>query len=128
MLFNERTGRSYGAVIPDLLIETSTWRLPGDVKYKLYDERRLDPADIYQVFVYAYGFHHGLAMPTAFVIYPVAAGAGPAPRLRVRNVLGAASARLEGLALDVPATIEALRTVLPRPVVARHIMPPAALE
>lgn len=108
VIVHERTGRSYGTVIPDLLLEHAGWRLPGDAKYKLYDERRLDPTDIYQVFMYAYAFHDGLEMPTAFLAYPSASPVGQPPRLRVRNVLGASSGRIAGWAIDVPAALDSL--------------------
>lgn len=111
VIVHEDTGRSYGTVIPDLLLEEpGQWRLPGDAKYKLYDRRRLDPTDIYQVFLYAYAFHHGLPVPTGFLVYPAQAPAGPAPRLRVQNLLGAASARIVGWPVDVPASLAAIRS------------------
>lgn len=109
VVVHEATGASYGTVIPDFLREQRhSWRLPGDVKYKLYDERRLDPSDVYQVFLYAYAFHAGLDVPTAFIVYPRASTVVSPPRLRVQQLLGAATARIVGWGLDVPTTLSAI--------------------
>lgn len=92
--------RPYAAVVPDVLIRRRHGtNAPVDAKYKLYDERRIGAADIYQCFLYASAYA-SFSIPRALLIYP---GAGPGVsqtrlQLRVapRPVLG------EVLALGVP--------------------------
>ena len=71
LLEDVATGRPYGQVIPDLLLSRHVRRLPVDAKYKLYDDKRLDPADLYQLFFYAYAYRRdGGALNRAFILYP----------------------------------------------------------
>src|SRR5207302_1038635 len=73
LIINEATGGTYSRVIPDMLltVDGTRRRLPVDAKYKLYDNRTIDPADIYQVFLYAYAFQsHEVPIPGAMIIYP----------------------------------------------------------
>lgn len=100
IIWDVGTGRPYAAVIPDVLIRRRDGLIiPVDAKYKLYDERRIAPSDIYQCFLYASAYA-SLSTPRALLIYP---GAGPGVsqirlQLRVppRPMLG------EVLALGVP--------------------------
>jgi len=43
---------------------------PVDTKYKLYDERHVAPAEIYQAFLYAFAFHPGHGPRQASLVYP----------------------------------------------------------
>lgn len=63
--------RSYSQVIPDFLVSSSnsSKRLAIDAKYKIYDDRKVDPGDIAQIFLYAYAYDHSL-QPMALLIYP----------------------------------------------------------
>ncbi|MCZ0981481.1 hypothetical protein O1L60_27970 [Streptomyces diastatochromogenes] len=58
VLFDERAGKSYGTVRPDVLVSGvrsgRPYRLPVDVKYKLYGEKKLSPEDLYQASLYAH--------------------------------------------------------------------------
>lgn len=65
-------GRTYTRVRPDVLVRHggrgNTY--PVDTKYKLYDERRVAPEDIYQAFLYAFAFHPGPGPRQASLVYP----------------------------------------------------------
>lgn len=53
---NDETDRTYSTLRPDLVIEDTRTgrRTPVDIKYKLYDTKKLSTADIYQAFMYAF--------------------------------------------------------------------------
>ena len=116
LILNEATWRPYAAVIPDVLLERVDAgvrrRVPVDAKYKLYDERKLDPADVYQVFFYAYAYGHQPEInpdrTSAFIVYPASTG-GEGVRLRVQGHEGVASARLRAIPFDVEAALSAIR-------------------
>ena len=116
LILNEATWRPYASVIPDILLESREGgvrrRVPVDAKYKLYDERKLDPADVYQVFFYSYAYASKVGdvgtQTTAFIVYPASAGS-KGTRLRVRNQDGITGARLRAVPLDVQVTLAAIR-------------------
>ena len=64
--------RTYTRVRPDVLVHHSGRgeTYPVDTKYKLYDERRVAPEDIYQAFLYAFAFHPGHGPRQASLVYP----------------------------------------------------------
>lgn len=65
------TGRTYTRVRPDMLVHNDGGEtFPVDTKYKLYDERRVAPEDIYQAFLYAFAFHPGHGRRLASLVYP----------------------------------------------------------
>jgi 5-methylcytosine-specific restriction enzyme subunit McrC len=66
------TGRTYTRVRPDVLVRHSEREetYPVDTKYKLYDERRVAPEDVYQAFLYAFAFHPGQGPRQASLVYP----------------------------------------------------------
>lgn len=116
LLVDERTARSYASVIPDVLLERPAAggrrRVPVDAKYKLYDERRLEMADIYQTFFYSYAYaraqEHEAGRALAYLVYPATTSAAPV-RLKVRRADLVTSARIRTVALDVPAALDAVR-------------------
>ena len=116
LILNEVTWRPYAAVIPDVLLERledgRRRRVPVDAKYKLYDERKLDPADVYQVFFYAYAYRRQPELDpdhaSAFILYPASTGGGGA-RLRVQGQDGVVAARLRAIPFDVEAALSAIR-------------------
>jgi len=112
LIVNEATGRTYSRVIPDMLLTSRTTRgnLAVDAKYKLYDERSIDPADIYQVFMYAYAFQSQEGpLPTAIILYPTANGSSDGIRLLVQDVGASHAARLATFPIDVDSTIRRIR-------------------
>ena len=115
LLRDEVTGRPYAAVIPDVLLErrdaAGRRRVPIDAKYKLYDERKLEPGDVYQTFFYAYAYARPNEVDSvsarAFIVYP-ASRASVGRRLRVQDAMGVATASIHAIPLDVPAALEAV--------------------
>jgi 5-methylcytosine-specific restriction enzyme subunit McrC len=115
LILNEATGRPYAAVIPDVLLERrdahGRRRVPVDAKYKLYDERKIDPADVYQTFFYAYAYareaDRAAARSEAFVIYPESI-AGGGVRLRIQAQDGVASARIRALSLNIEIALASI--------------------
>lgn len=118
LVLDALTGEPYLRAVPDLLLETgpagARRRIPVDAKYKLYDDARIDPADVYQTFFYAYGFGRS-ALPDApdaapadrqaWIVYPGTPGSA-GHRLHVRTVSGAHGARIRALGLDVSAALD----------------------
>lgn len=105
---NDDTARTYTTLRPDLVIEdTDTGeRVPIDVKYKLYDTRKLAASDIYQAFIYAYALGSDTNR-RAGVLYPAESRVS-GPSLTVKPLTGPASAHVRGAGLDVPSILEAL--------------------
>jgi len=110
LLRDEATGRPYAAVIPDVLLErrdaAGRRRVPIDAKYKLYDERKLEPADVYQTFFYAYAYARPAEVNSvsarAFIVYP-GSRASVGRRLRVQDAMGVSTASIHAIPLDVAA-------------------------
>jgi 5-methylcytosine-specific restriction enzyme subunit McrC len=103
--------RPYTRVIPDLTI-TSAGRprqLPVDAKYKVYDARRLDPADLYQAFLYAYAYHPSdSTAPIAALVYPSGMNVARSVHLRIRSETGPPGAEVIVLGLPVQAMLDEL--------------------
>jgi 5-methylcytosine-specific restriction enzyme subunit McrC len=72
IIIDALTGRTYTRVRPDMLVRHGERddTYPVDTKYKLYDERHVAPADIYQAFLYAFAFHSGHGPRQASLVYP----------------------------------------------------------
>jgi 5-methylcytosine-specific restriction enzyme subunit McrC len=116
LILNEATWRPYAAVIPDVLLERDDGgirrRVPVDAKYKLYDERKLEPADVYQVFFYAYAYARQPPIDpnrtSAFIVYPASSIGGGGARLRVQGHDGVAAARLRAIPFDIQGALSAI--------------------
>lgn len=99
------TNSPYMHVVPDLLVETATpgghVRLAIDAKYKLYDERKVDSADVYQTFLYAhaYGGARSGALPKALLFYPSSTRSSRPLRLRVGTASNGAEILILGLSI-----------------------------
>ncbi|MGW7205182.1 McrC family protein [Streptomyces sp. NPDC054837] len=113
VLFDERTERPYGEVRPDVLVSGSVGGeplcLPVDFKYKLYEGRKLSPADLYQAALYAQALARQPSggPPTCVLIHP---GDGSAAResVAVRRWDGTTSARVRSVSLHLPSVLGAL--------------------
>ncbi|MEV0221087.1 hypothetical protein [Streptomyces sp. NPDC050704] len=113
VLRDERTGRHYSEVRPDVLISGSRdgepVSRPVDIKYKLYDGRKLGTPDLYQAFLYAQALARQPrgGTPTCVLLHP---GGVSAPResVAVRRWDGSTSARVRSVALDLPSVLDAL--------------------
>ena len=110
ILWNVSDNRSYGNIIPDLLVEnTGKQRMVIDAKYKLYDERKVNPSDIYQSFLYAYAYgSEELTKPKALLLYPSQFTTAPSLSLQVRNLTQVVGANLHVIGIHIP---QALREV-----------------
>lgn len=104
--------RPYGRVIPDVLVERWTPefdRIAIDAKYKRYDESKVDSADVYQAFLYAYAFSTG-STPRALLVHPASEGRLTRRRLRIQGAPGRPGAVIELVSLPVRETLRAVRT------------------
>jgi 5-methylcytosine-specific restriction enzyme subunit McrC len=106
-----RTGRPYAAVIPDIVLERSSIdrRVPVDAKYKLYDEKKIDSADIYQTFFYAWAYANRETVDDArsFIVYPGDHSSSGA-FLSAHTARGSLGATIRAIPIDVPATLAAI--------------------
>ncbi|NEB29903.1 hypothetical protein G3I62_12575 [Streptomyces sp. SID14446] len=113
VLHNERTGRSYAEVRPDVLVvghvDGEPLRRPVDIKYKLYESRKLAAPDLYQASLYAHALalQPGGGVPTCVLLHPGAAST-PRESVAVRSWDGATSARVRSVSLDLSSTLGAL--------------------
>ncbi|MEU3477837.1 McrC family protein [Streptomyces sp. NPDC033754] len=110
VLLDEGAGRSHGEVRPDLLIsgrrDGEVFRLPVDVKYKLYDTKKLSPADLYQAFLYArtLGRSPGGKPPVCVLLHPGDRAAGRV-RVAVRELDGPVAGRVRAVPVDLRAVL-----------------------
>ena len=91
-----------------MLTEADDGRLIIDAKYKLGE--KLDPADIYQCFLYAQAFGNMQAEPShAMLIVPSISGAVEHWPLEVRTTRGAARSVLDRVAVPVAAAADEMQ-------------------
>jgi 5-methylcytosine-specific restriction enzyme subunit McrC len=116
IIVDEETGKSYRAVIPDILLvwrdsDGTFMRVPVDAKYKLYQAEKIEPADVYQLFFYGYAYDRqlGVGPVRAFILYP-STDAWHGIRLRAQASDGSPTARLVGYGVDVSSSIRAIET------------------
>ncbi len=111
VVWDQGRGRPYGTPIPDFLVRQPPKRwpaLPVDAKYKLYDERRLSPEDIYQGFVYAFAAGEpasGEPQP-CMIVHPASKLAAGTRHLTVRHAAGRTLARLKVFSLPVQEALD----------------------
>jgi 5-methylcytosine-specific restriction enzyme subunit McrC len=105
---NDDTGYTHSTIEPDLVVghEPTGVRVPLDVKYKLYDTKKVAVGDIYQTFLYAFALGKG-ELHRSGIIFP-ATSAVSGPTLSVRQLHGPTSARIAVLGLDIPKTLHDL--------------------
>lgn len=105
---NDDTGRTHTTIDPDLIIEyePTKVRVPLDVKYKLYDSKKVGVGDIYQTFLYAFALGKG-GVHRSGIIFP-STSAVNGPTLSVRQLDGPTSAKIAMLGLDIPKTLDDL--------------------
>lgn len=115
VLWNVSSQRPYASIIPDIVVQrrdlSDCW-MAIDAKYKLYDERGFDRADIYQMFLYAFALGSTAAerLPTSLLLYPATKGEPGNTRLRIRRLTGGVGAEILGLALPVVPLLRELTT------------------
>lgn len=104
LVWNVTDNRSYATVIPDVLIESPAGsRLTIDAKYKLYDDRKVSPEDVYQNFLYAYTHQQDTPSipPLALLLYPSVRVAGEITKLQIRNRSNQVQANLYAFGINV---------------------------
>ncbi|MBK8905452.1 MAG: hypothetical protein IPM53_29990 [Anaerolineaceae bacterium] len=99
--------RPYTHITPDILIQGRNGRrLVVDAKYKLYDERRLSTADIYQSFLYAYAYSDAHSVPpAALLLYPASKKEARSVYLQIRGQTQIIRADLQALAIPIPQAL-----------------------
>jgi 5-methylcytosine-specific restriction enzyme subunit McrC len=81
-----------------------------DAKYKLYDEKRLSTADIYQSFFYAYAYNDSAnKTPAALLLYPSSGQRERQGYLQIRAQDLAVKAQLRALSISIPQAITEIR-------------------
>jgi integrase len=114
-VWNEVRLRPYFRVILDLLVRSRRppFGKPAvDTKYKLYDQRKLSPTDVYQSFHHAYAFGQGGAnesSPAALIIYPSVVAPLKSVRLCVRGANNLVGAEICALGISIPNCLSAVR-------------------
>jgi 5-methylcytosine-specific restriction enzyme subunit McrC len=111
IIWDASANRPYARVVPDLLVEArgpEPARLAIDAKYKLYDERRLDPSDIYQTFLYAYslGERPNEGAATSLILYPSSVDGRQPVSLQIRPRHRRGSAEIRALGISIPAALD----------------------
>ena len=107
IVIDEDLGTTYARVIPDLLVDLpSGQRVPADAKYKRYDDRRVDPGDVYQAFLYAFAYADpGPGSPASLILYPGTSGSAGF-RLAIQNISGLRGARIAALPVDIEQALQ----------------------
>jgi 5-methylcytosine-specific restriction enzyme subunit McrC len=111
VIWNCDAARPYGHVVPDMVVRgpgDPPRRVALDAKYKLYDQKKLNPADIYQAFVYGFALSPAAssAPPVSFVLYPASTAAIPVVRLQVRKIAGEPGGQLVALGVHIPTALD----------------------
>jgi 5-methylcytosine-specific restriction enzyme subunit McrC len=114
IIIDDATGKRYSSIIPDLLLEqrsqVSVSRLPVDAKYKLYDAKKIQEADVYQTFLYAFAYaseRRGSKPARAVILYPRSAENGDTS-LRVDTHAGRQAARIQAFGIDIELALAAI--------------------
>lgn len=110
VLWDVDHGRSYGRVIPDLLVAWGSGaRLPIDAKYKLYDDRKAESADIYQAFLYAMAYgdaRRDAVLPRALLIFPSPQKTVTDERIQIRRSGGPAVSEVSVVGIPIAALLD----------------------
>ncbi|MBB2912096.1 5-methylcytosine-specific restriction enzyme subunit McrC [Streptosporangium becharense] len=114
-------GRHYTSITPDIQLirghGPSAWRRPVDVKYKLYGDRTIASADLYQSFVYGQAANRE-ETSTAYILFAADRDIEP-DHVVLRRLDGAPIARLTGVGVNVPRILKTLGTPHLRPLLDR---------
>lgn len=109
VVVDESTGRTYSTIRPDLVIVDirSGQTVPVDIKYKLYEDKKLGTEDIYQLFTYAFALGGTESTRNAGLIY-AATSAVAGPALQIKPQAAVSGAHIRGAGLDVPVILDGL--------------------
>ena len=114
IVWNATRNRSYASVRPDIVIrnrQTGT-ALTADSKYKLYDFKKISSADIYQSFLYAFGYQHDLTegQPKSVLIFPTTGQQPSSIHLEVRAPNKKQLAGIQAIGIQIPQLIDELNS------------------
>ena len=105
-VLGDHSGPVAGGTLPGRLI-----RLPVDAKYKLYDQKKLNEADVYQAFFYAFAYaaetDRRRDLARAVILYPRSGDAADAA-LRVETHMGTPTAKIQAFGIDIDAALAAI--------------------
>lgn len=108
VIHDDETRRSYSTLRPDVVVTSADGRsVPIDVKYKLYERRRISTGDLYQAFTYAYALGGQDGERRAGLIYP-AHQPTSRPTLSIRPLDAPVAARIIGAGIDIPRVLDHL--------------------
>lgn len=98
--------RSYSQIIPDFLVSSAltTKRLAVDAKYKIYDDRKVDPSDIAQIFLYAYAYDPS-PQPAAVLIYPTEEHSDKRASMMIRQSNQTSGAKIHVIGINIPEAL-----------------------
>lgn len=105
--------RPYRRVVPDFVLAhnlTGRKLLAIDAKYKLYDDSKVPPSDIYQAFIYAYAYGTFSELPKAILIYPSASVSGSLSHLQIRTVMRNPKATISVVGIHIPTMIQEMKS------------------
>ena len=115
IVWNDTANRSYATVRPDIVLRhQETGRvLTIDAKYKLYDTKKINSADIYQSFLYAFGFHKELSqhLPQSILLFPASSTDSQPLDLKIRDMGRAPIAQVFAQGLPIPEAIDEVKEV-----------------
>jgi 5-methylcytosine-specific restriction enzyme subunit McrC len=111
-LIRGSTGRSYASIRPDAILEIGgrAHRLPVDAKYKRYSKRKVDPADVYQLFLYAYAYGSRDGGLRAALLYPAESPELEQDTVTVEGGERMMRGRIEVIGVPVARLLEELRS------------------
>lgn len=103
LLVDAASNRSYQTIRPDIVVEHvdsagDRVRLPIDAKYKLYEDAKVSPPDLYQAFIYGYAYG-GSSSGRAYLLFPSLAPTRT--DLRVRSEAGLWSAQISAVGIEL---------------------------
>jgi len=113
--------RPYRRVVPDFVLTqnlSGTKMLAVDAKYKLYDDSKVQPGDIYQAFIYAYAYEQPSELPHSILIYPSASVDGSVSHLQIRTVTRNPKAALSVVGINIPTLVQELKNTAVGPTIA----------
>lgn len=113
IIWNADANRPYARVIPDLIIEyldPPEKRMVIDTKYKLYDLKKISPADIYQCFLYAYAYSSNTgSIPRSLILYPTLDMSPTSTNLHVRTKELVVGAKVLAQGFNIPNALEEIQ-------------------
>lgn len=90
-------GSTHRSIRPDVLVKFPQNAIPIDAKYKLYDEKSISTADIYQLHFYGRAYHRGA--PRGLLIYP--GRRGSIDEFEIRDSVGEPMGRFAAFGVDL---------------------------